>query len=200
MRTPTHLARGHLRRHAACFTRHMTTQRVILLLGIRIATIGAIIAAISGCSSDREGGGVPADAPDSACELVGGSTVSSGATFDGIDYRVTGGFTGQGDGTSLQIARDGAFTRRTKQGDTNQGQLDATALGDLVDMARAAQLPTLCARYPCSGCGDDFVYDVSVRFAGSTYRVEVSSFAPPVPARLQAVIEALQDIVAAPLP
>lgn len=123
-----------------------------------------------------------------------------GTPLGGIDYRVTGGFSGQGDGTSLQITSDGAVTRHTTKGGTERGQLDATTLDHLASTARAAQLPTLCTMYPCAGCGDDYVHDVSIRFDGSTYKVQASGLAQPLPDRLQAVITALQQIVGRPLP
>jgi hypothetical protein len=169
----------------------MTTCRATLPLWMLLAAIG-------GCASDAAGA-PDDDDPSESCEPIGGSSIPPGAPLDGISYQVTGGFTGTGDGTSLEIAPDGAVTRTTREGGTERGQLGAATLDRLTRAARAAQLPTLCKEYPCPGCGDDYIHDVSVRFEGNTYRVRASTMAPPLPDRLQAVIDAVQDIVEQPL-
>ena len=38
-----------------------------------------------------------------------------GATLDGVDYEITGGPTGEGNGTSLHMAQDGWVTLHTKE-------------------------------------------------------------------------------------
>ena len=63
---------------------------------------------------------------------------------------------------------------------------------------RAAQFPTLCALYECSGCGDDYVHNVSVQLDRIPYTVQVSELASP-PARLQALLDALKLIIDRPL-
>lgn len=153
--------------------------------------IGCLVGTAAGCS---DGGGDP---QEGACEPTGG-VVAPGAQVGGIDYEVSGGLSGEGDGTSLQIAPDGAFTRHTMQRGTEQGRLDQATLDDLTGRARAAQFPTLCAIYG-SAAADELFHDVSVQFDASTYTVMVSQFATP-PDRLQGLIEALQAIVDRPLP
>ena len=153
---------------------------------------------VSGCGSHgsdhRDGGN-----QGSACALIGGGRVTDSSTVGEIDYRVLGGFSGTGAGTSLQIKPDGTLTRTTQQRGTEQGQLDQATLDDLAGKARTAQFPTLCAIYPCTSCGDDYVYDVSAQIDETTYTVLASSFAPPLPARLETLIEALQALVTRPL-
>lgn len=169
----------------------MVALRVVVPLGLLLGTVG-------GCAGGRDGdaGGNPG----SACEPLGGGPVADTAVIGDLAYRVTGGFSGDGDGTSLQIKPDGTLTRTTAQRGTEQGQLDQATLDGLAGTARAAQFPTLCAIYPCSDCGDEYTHDVSVQIDGTTYRVQASVLAPPLPDRLQALIEALQVIVARPLP
>ena len=122
------------------------------------------------------------------------------ATVGRIGYRVTGGLSGGGDRTSLQIAPDGTLTRTTSQGGTEQGRLDQATLDDLARKARAAQFPTLCSLYPCPHCGDEYADEVSVQIDGISYTVQASTLAPPLPDRLQSLIEMLQSIVTRPLP
>jgi hypothetical protein len=161
-------------------------------MALPLALLGSgLSGAVSGCANDGGGQG-------DTCERIGGS-VTDGATIGGIDYRVIGGFGGQGEGTSLQIAPEGTFTRQTRARGLEQGRLDRTALDDLVGKARAAQFPTLCQIYPCADCADDYVHDVSVEFDRNTYTVKASMLATP-PGRLAAMIEALQAIVDRPLP
>jgi len=61
-------------------------------------------------------------------------------------------------------------------------------------------VPDAVHDYPCASCGDEYAYDVSAQIDGLTYMVDASSSAPPLPARLEALIEALQAIIARPLP
>ena len=76
--------------------------------------------------------------PHGPCDTAGGPSTAS-ATFGGLDYAVVGGLSGQGDGTTLHIAADGAFSRYTPQRGDEQGMLDPAALQDLVGRARAAE-------------------------------------------------------------
>lgn len=157
----------------------------------RILVLGLVFGMI-GCDGARSSDGSGGGTPQAACEL-GGLRIT-GAPFGGIDYRVVGGFSGDGDGTMLQILPDGSFTRCTRQRGMEQGQLDPAALGDVIGTARDAQFPTLSMMYPCSDCGDDFIDQVSVQFDGSVLTTLVSEFGDP-PARLQALIDALRQIV-----
>jgi hypothetical protein len=151
--------------------------------------LGVVIGAF-GCSGAGD--------PHGPCPLVGGPP-SAGAMFGGIDYQVVGGFSGQGDGTSLQIQPDGSFTRHTPQRGAEQGQLDPAALRDLIAAARSAQFPTLCMMYEAPGVADELVYQVSVRFDASVLIARASQGGEP-PDRLEAVIDALRQIVDRPLP
>jgi hypothetical protein len=169
----------------------MTAWRTILPLGLLIAGL----AGLGACDSDAPPG--PDEVP---CEPIGGGPVTEGSRFERIDYNVTGGFTGDGDGSSLQLAPDGTVTRTTRLGGTEQGRLDAATFDDLVRTARAAQLPTLCPLYDCDGCADVYVREVSVQFDGTTYRVQASDLAPSLPAGLDALLGTIQDVVEQPLP
>lgn len=158
----------------------MRVLRDVVLLGLVLGFVG--------CSSHGD--------PHGPCDLVGGPATDR-ATFGGIAYQVVGGFSGQGDGTSLNIQPDGSMTLQAPQRGIVQGRLDAAALASLVATARSAQFPTLCAMYRCSGCNDDFVDQVSVQFDGSALTVLASQEGDP-PGRLQAVIDALRQIVEHP--
>ena len=114
-----------------------------------------------------------------------------------VDYAVTGGFSGNGDGTALHVALDGTVTRETAQGVTQTAMLDAVTLDDLHEKIMEAQFTTLESRYSCN-CADDLVYNVSVRVDGKSYTVAVDSMAQ-YPDRLKAVIDALRDIHERPL-
>jgi hypothetical protein len=126
--------------------------------------------------------------------LVAGCTghASQGA----INFEVTGGFTGTGDGTpALRIEPDGTATR-TSAGRTQTTRLDLATLHDLQAKIDAAQFPMLEPAY--MGCADCYVYEVSVQLDGTMHRVAVDTDAHP-PAALQAVIDALKDIEQLPL-
>jgi hypothetical protein len=120
------------------------------------------------------------------------------ATFDGIDYQVTGGLSGRGDGTSLHIQPGGAVTRQTLKRGLEHGQIDHITVDDLVNKVRSAQLPALCAMYQCIGCADDFVDEVSVHLDGITLTARASQLGDP-PDGLQHLIDALRDLVDRPL-
>lgn len=164
--------------HILCSTRRM----------VRVLVLGLVIGMI-GCAGEGD--------PREACKLGGGLMIT-GAPFGGLDYQILGGLSGDGDGTKLQILPDGAFARCTYQRGMEQGQLDRTALDDVMAKARDAQFPTLSVTYPCSGCVDDFVYQVSVQFDGSVLSSRASELGNP-PDRLRALIDALQQIVDRPL-
>ena len=163
-----------------------------------VAVAGALLGAL-GCSHRAGGSGGPDDPghPSGACDVAGGPSTAS-AAFGGLDYAIVGGFTGQGDGTTLHIAADGAFGRHTMLRGDEQGMLDPAALQDLIARARAAEFPSLCQLYPAPGAGDDLVTQVSVHLDATTLTVQVSEFADP-PDRLQALLDALQLILDRPL-
>ena len=110
-----------------------------------------------------------------------------------VDYRVTGGLTGNGDGTSLQLNTDGVGTRTSKAGGTVPVTLDATALADLNRKITAAQFATLQPSYGCNGCGDQFVYQVAVQLDGARHEVSVDS-GEAVPDGLQALLATLLQL------
>jgi hypothetical protein len=159
------------------------------------ALVAVIAASAVGCSGGGGGGG--SGDPHGPCDTAGGPSTAS-AAFGGLDYAVVGGLTGQGDGTALHIAADGAFSRHTAQRGDEQGLLDPAALQDLVNRARAAEFPTLCLRYLAPGAGDDLVSQVSVHFDASMLTVRVSEFGDP-PDRLQALLDAVQQVLVRPL-
>ena len=131
--------------------------------------------------------------------LVSGAIGAAACTSepDGpIDYRVTGGFGGAGDGTVLHIELDGRMTR-TVQGATETVTLDAATVADLRDKIAAAKFPTLEPRYAC-GCADDFTDVVSVRLDGATHTVAADQTAA-VPGSLKLVIDTLHQIYERPL-
>jgi hypothetical protein len=150
-----------------------------------VAALGFAVGALSGCSSRGD--------PHGTCEVVGGSSTAA-ATFGGIEYRVTGGLSGDGNGTSLQIDRYGAVTRQTLQRGTERGQLDQGTLDEVIADARAAEIPTLCAMYRCAGCADDFVHEVMAQLDDVVLVVQVSDLGDP-PDRLHALIDLLQELV-----
>jgi hypothetical protein len=152
------------------------------------AALGLAVGVISGCSNEGN--------PHGPCDLLGGPSTAT-ATFGGIDYKVVGGFSGRGDGTSLQIQRDGSVMRETQPRGAEQGQLDQVTLDNLIADARSAEFPTLCAVYPWDGA-DDFVDEVTVHFDDSVFVVRASQFGDP-PDRLQALIDTLRQIVDRPL-
>jgi hypothetical protein len=107
-----------------------------------------------------------------------------------VDYRVTGGVTGGGDGTSLQLNTDGVGTRTSKAGGTTTVTLDATALADLNGKITAAQFATLQPSYGCHGCADQLVYRVAVQLDGRRYEVTVDA-GETVPDGLHALLTTL---------
>lgn len=110
-----------------------------------------------------------------------------------LDYRVTGGLAGSGDGTSLQLHTDGTGTRTSRAGGTVTVALDAIALADLRRKIAAAQFPTLQPIYGCDGCADQFVYQVAVQLDAGRHEVSVD-FDAAVPDGLQALLATLQQL------
>ena len=164
-------------------TRHappgcMTAMQIVAALGFAVGALG-------GCSSEGD--------PRGTCDVVGGSSTAT-ATFGGVEYRVTGGFSGDGNGNSLQIDRYGAVTRQTPQRGTERGQLDQATLDNVIADARAAEIPTLCATYRCAGCADDFVHEVTAQLDNAVLVVQVSEFGDP-PDRLNALLDLLQELL-----
>lgn len=150
-----------------------------------VAALGFAVGALGGCSRGGD--------PHGTCDVVGGSSTTA-ASFGGIEYRVTGGFSGGGNGNSLQIDRYGAVTRQTPERGIERGQLDQGTLDEVIADARAAEIPTLCAMYRCAGCADDFVHEVTAQLDNVALVVQVSEFGDP-PDRLHALIDLLQELL-----
>ena len=148
-----------------------------------------LVLGVIGCS----GAGDPHD----PCDPIGGPSVER-ARFGGIDYRVTGGLSGDGNGTSLHIEANGAVTRETLEHGTEQGRIDQATVDALVSKVRSAQFATLCSMYQCSGCADDFVDEVSVHLDDVTVTARASQLGDP-PAGLQDLITALRQVIEGPL-
>lgn len=113
-----------------------------------------------------------------------------------IDFRVTGGLSGRGDGTALHVEPDGTATRTNSDGGMQTTTLDPTTLTDLHGKIDDAQFPTLAPTYP--GCCEHYVYDVTLQQGGATYHVSADSEAQ-IPAGLSTLIGTLQDIIRRPL-
>ena len=155
-----------------------------------------LCAAASGCAShvaDQVDGSVePPDAPGAAqCRHVAGQV-------DGpVDYSVTGGFFGGGDGTALHVELDGTVTRHTDQQGTQTAMLDRVTLDDLRQKIVDAQFSTLMPQYHCN-CADDYIDNVSVHVDASLYTVAADRLAS-LPGCLKTVIDTLKAIHQSPL-
>lgn len=131
------------------------------------------------------------------CVTLGAAAGCSGSDAL-VDYSVTGGLTGNGNGTSLHVTSTGMATRTSREGGTQTVQLDATTFGDLKRRIADAQFPSLQPTYGCPGCADGYVYEVTVEVDGSTYAAKVDQFASTVPESLQTLITTLGQIAAPP--
>lgn len=140
----------------------------------------------------------PGPSPGGTCSLVGG-TATAASILGVVDYEVTGGPTGSGNGTSLQISEDGWMTRHTAERGTEDGLLDGLTLYGLYVKVIDAQLPGLCKTYSCTGCTGDYVHNLTVYLDDAPYTIQVGfSASPPDP--LVALINAVQNLTVLPLP
>ena len=117
-----------------------------------------------------------------------------GQQVDGpIDYQVTGGFTGQGDGTSaLHIELDGTMTRTPAGHAPRITKLDRATLGELRRAIDQANLPDHSEYVECC---DRYTHGVSVEIGGERHTVAVSDgVAAPRP--VQHVIDLLHALAA----
>jgi hypothetical protein len=122
----------------------------------------------------------------------------SHASDDLVDFAVSGGFSGQGDGTALHIEADGTATRTTRDGGTQTIALDAATLGVVRRKISDAPFPTLASSYGCS-CADEFVYNLTVPLDGNTYKVDATTVpSGHTPAPVVALIGTLRDIIQGP--
>ena len=131
------------------------------------------------------------------CVALGAASGCSGSDAL-VDYGVTGGLDGQGNGTSLHVTSDGVATRTSRDGGTQTVQLAATTVADLKQKIASAQFPGLQPVYGCPGCADEYVYEVTVEVNGFTYATRVDQFASPVPDSLQTLLTTLGQIAAPP--
>jgi len=116
-----------------------------------------------------------------------------GAPIDGaIDYEVTGGLGGGGDGTAaLHIEPDGTVTRTRPGRPPEVGTLSVTALRNLRDKIAAANIGSLDDSYV--ECCDRYEHVVSVERAGLVHTVAVTE-GVAIPRGLQRAIDALQAL------
>jgi len=131
------------------------------------------------------------------CVALGAATGCS-ASDPLVDYSVTGGFDGNGNGTSLHVTSDGRATRTSRAGGTQTVQLDATTVADLNQKIANAQFPSLQPVYGCPSCADEYVYEVTVEVNGDTYVARVDQSASTVPENLQTLLTTLGQIAAPP--
>ncbi len=117
-----------------------------------------------------------------------------GQQVDGpIDYRVTGGFTGHGDGTAaLHIELDGTMTRTPAGDGPRITKLDRATLGDLRRAIDEANLPEHSEYVDCC---DRFTYGVSVEIGGELHTVAVSD-GTAVPRPIRRVMDLLDALAA----
>lgn len=126
--------------------------------------------------------------------LVTAAACSSSGTVGTIDYRVTGGLTGRGDGTALHVEPDGTATRTSPTEGMVNETLDPATLDDLHRKVQDAGFPDLEPSYGCLGCGDEYVYELAVELDGQQYKVSVDSFAMNPPESLGTLVSTLKQL------
>jgi shikimate 5-dehydrogenase len=132
---------------------------------VLVLALGVVLGAASGCASNTDGP---------------------------IDYRVTGGLGGSGDGIAMHIERNGTVTRTVYDQSPATAQLAPATLSDLLTKIDDAQFATLASEYSCS-CADAYIDNISVELDGHTYSVAAQELAD-LPAPLQSVVDALHQI------
>jgi hypothetical protein len=138
-----------------------------------------------GSDPNGDPSGDPSDDPSGDPDIPPGSPVP----YEGpIDYRVVGGFLGQGDGTvPLHIDPSGTATK---------GEATVTlappVVADLYQKAAEARFSTLSPTYDCD-CDDDYVHIVTVQIDGTARTVQVHEMASP-PQPLKVMIDTLHDL------
>jgi hypothetical protein len=124
------------------------------------------------------------------CCALGAGCASQPGTL--VDYQVTGGFAGNGDGTSLVLDTSGIGTRTTTSGATPV-HLEPAQLADLNAKIRDARFATLQPTYGCNGCTDGFVYDIAVQSSGRHYEVSFDE-SSAYPDGLRALLATLKQL------
>jgi hypothetical protein len=196
----------------------MMISQASILLGLGVAVLGGCVADGHGVDVDPDlissddaddAGDVASDLdrrprpgpgpdPGSACRLIGGPATAA-AILGAVDYEVTGGPSGSGNGTWLEIAEIGSLTRHTTERGTEEGLLDGLTHYGLYRKVITADIPRLCRSYSCDGCTGDYIHKLTVYLDGAPYTVEVGFRASP-PERLVALINTVQNITTRPLP
>lgn len=116
-----------------------------------------------------------------------------------VDYSVTGGFGGNGNGIALHVTSAGMATRTSRLDGTQTVQLDAFNLADLKQKISDAQFPGLQPAYECQGCTDEYIYEVTVQLDGHTYATKVTGLETAVyPTSLKTLLTTLDRIGAPP--
>jgi len=124
--------------------------------------------------------------------LVAAAAAACTTDEQALDYTVSGGLAGQGDGTALSIdLHDGEVTQHAG-GNTVHLVLAPAELAHLQQLVADAQFPTLAPEYHCS-CSDMYVRAVEVRLGGAAHRVAVDDTAA-VPSPLQSLLELLRAL------
>ena len=130
-----------------------------------------------------------------ALALAAAAGCSSGPADGPIDFRVTGGFSANGDGTAIHIEPDGTAARTSPTEGTVTERVDAATLAGLQSEIHDAQFPELAPAYGCLSCADEYRYEVTVELDGATYKVSVDGSQDGTrPAALQAVVDTLKQL------
>jgi hypothetical protein len=112
--------------------------------------------------------------------------------YGAIDYQVTGGLGGGGDGTATpHIEPDGTMTRTRPGGATEVRILSAATMRSLRAKIEDANFPALHDSYV--ECCDRYEHVVSVELAGSVHEVAATE-GVAVPRGLQHALDALQAL------
>jgi hypothetical protein len=124
--------------------------------------------------------------------LVAATTGCVSPSLGAIDYETSGGFAGEGDGTSpFHVEPSGRLTRTKPGGGTEILTLDPAMTSDLYAKVANADFASLEPSY--DACCDLYVYLVTVELDGAPRNVS-AAMTEKTPERLTAVIEALQQI------
>lgn len=131
------------------------------------------------------------------CVALGAATSCTGSDTL-VDDSVTGGFTGNSGGSSLHVTPDGVATRTSREG-TQSLQLDSFTLTGLKQKIADAQFPSLAPEYPCPGCADELLYEVTVQLDGHSYSTRVEGLDHTVyPESLKTLLTTLDEIAVPP--
>jgi hypothetical protein len=131
------------------------------------------------------------------CVVLGAATGCSGSDAL-VDYSVSGGFANGN--SSLHVTSDGMATRTSRLDGTQTVQLDASNLADLKQKIADARFPSLEPAYPCQGCADEYLYEVTVQVDGHTYATQVEGLETAVYPESLKTLLLLLDRIAVPPP